>query len=170
MVYREWAKIALQRWGVSAALTLFFVLWLTLVGATWSSASPSRQPSASLPRLLKVESLQLKSDISIPIILDPAPDTKLNSNALSWLALYREKGKGEFELIKEYKGDDLSLNRPISLPALKDRSQYRLQATFYSCTTTGALSCRVESRDMEIKAESAQTAKTQLKIQIDNPG
>ena len=30
-------KLAIQKWGVGAAMTFFSVLWLTLVAATWSS-------------------------------------------------------------------------------------------------------------------------------------
>ena len=112
-------------------------------------ARATRQPQDYLPRLKKVDKLQLRSGAAVTLEIQVGPGWEINKQAMSWLTLYEKLPTGDFRLLTEYQQADLARLK-VTFPPLKNGSTYRMQATLYYCKEGVGALCNIQSRDQEL--------------------
>ncbi len=87
----------------------------------------------------------------------------LNTEAESWLAVWKPAGEGRWSLVAEVT-DRPKLLEPIKLPALGEGWSYRLQASFSYCAEGEGAVCRLKSWDRTLTATKGAGASLELAL------
>jgi len=129
---------------------------LMLVEGSWCWASSEEKQSE----------VKLTSGKPIPIQIHAAPGWKLNLKAPSWLSLYQKSSLGKFQLMYQFRKDQL---QNMILSPLQDQGHYQLRGTLYYCKKGERSVCQLESYDFIIDSDSSvQRARLSIESELKN--
>jgi hypothetical protein len=144
-----------------AQRTLVFFFFASFLGSSAHAQTATLRDR--LPHLSKKELLNVKARQGWSVQIDLPTGWKINEKAPSWMALFEKRGSGEYQLLREFKRQNLE-SLHVELPPIETRYSYRLQGTFYFCKEGG--SCHVESRDLEIHTNDDSKSIDRIRIEL----